>query len=353
MKILVVDDEIDEVESLSRGLRSKGHKVLQALSAQEALNHLQNDDSGIDLLITDYAMPIMNGMELLRNIRMNRGNLPVIMMTAYGQKDLVIDALRNHCDSFIEKPFTLDQLLNEIERVKDTIHKNMTARQVSEAIPMLIHQINNPLACIGGSAEVAILKLSDTVDIMKELIESTRRIARINKEIMQTGSQDGAKQQTVDVKAVLGDCVTMFREMLALKGISIEMNLGESPQFVLGNRFDIEQLFGNLISNAIDSMDGGSQKVLKIRAVVDEDSHWSSISVEDTGCGIPEQMMDKIFKPYFTGKKNGTGLGLAVVKKVVELHKGRMDVVSQPGKGTTFTISLPLIHLDHAENGSV
>lgn len=115
MKILVVDDEIDEVESLSRGLRSKGYQVLQALNGQEALNHIHNDSAGIDLVITDYAMPVMNGMELLRDIRKNHGNLPIIMMTAYGKKDLILDALRNHCDCFIEKPFTLEQLLREIQ----------------------------------------------------------------------------------------------------------------------------------------------------------------------------------------------------------------------------------------------
>jgi DNA-binding NtrC family response regulator len=71
----------------------------------------------IDLVLSDYVMPGLNGIELLKRIRENHGSLPVILMTAYGEKDLIIEALRNRCDSFLEKPFTLDQLIQEIERV--------------------------------------------------------------------------------------------------------------------------------------------------------------------------------------------------------------------------------------------
>ena len=116
MNILIVDDERVQLESLKRGLKGKGYGVVETLSAEEALEHLDKGDK-IDLVLTDYAMSGMNGLELLKKVRENHGNLPVIMMTAYGKKSLVIDALRNRCDSFIEKPFTLDQLMREIEKV--------------------------------------------------------------------------------------------------------------------------------------------------------------------------------------------------------------------------------------------
>ena len=117
MNILVVDDEIIIIETLRRGLRSKGYQVLAALSGQEAITILNNDKK-IDLVLTDYVMPGMNGMELIRMVREKDAALPVIVMTAYGKKELVIDALRNRCDSFIEKPFTLKQLMHEIEAVE-------------------------------------------------------------------------------------------------------------------------------------------------------------------------------------------------------------------------------------------
>ena len=118
MNVLIVDNEIVQVENLGIGLSSRGYHVLQALSGHEALNLIENDALEIDLVITDYAMPGINGMELLQNIRLRHGDLPVILMTAHGERDIVLDALRNQCNGFIDKPFTLDNLLHEIDRVR-------------------------------------------------------------------------------------------------------------------------------------------------------------------------------------------------------------------------------------------
>ena len=118
MNILVVDDEAEQLDSLRVGLKSRRFNVFEALNAEDALKRLNHGPEKIDIVITDYAMPGMNGMELLKKLREKNKTLPVILMTAYSKKDLVVDALRNSCNSFIEKPFSLDQLLKEIDRVK-------------------------------------------------------------------------------------------------------------------------------------------------------------------------------------------------------------------------------------------
>jgi DNA-binding NtrC family response regulator len=116
MKILVVDDDINLLESIGRGLRNKGFKVIQALSGEEALKHFDNE-SAIDLILADYVMPGMNGIDLLEKIREKSTSLPVIIMTAHWEKQIVVDAMRKNCNSFLEKPFTLDKLIKEIELV--------------------------------------------------------------------------------------------------------------------------------------------------------------------------------------------------------------------------------------------
>ena len=88
---------------------------MEALSAQDALTCLAEKE-GIDLVLTDFAMPGMNGLELLKKIRETHEFIPVIMMTAFGNKDVVADAIRNRCDGFLDKPFTLEKLLEEIDR---------------------------------------------------------------------------------------------------------------------------------------------------------------------------------------------------------------------------------------------
>ena len=117
MNILVVDDEEVQVETLKRALRSKGYQVFKALSAVEALEQLHEMTYRIDVVLTDYVMPGKDGIELLKKIRESYEELPVIIMSAYGEKEMLIDALRNRCDGFIEKPFNVDQLIGEIERV--------------------------------------------------------------------------------------------------------------------------------------------------------------------------------------------------------------------------------------------
>jgi signal transduction histidine kinase len=101
-------------------------------------------------------------------------------------------------------------------------------------------------------------------------------------------------------------------------------------------------VFKNLILNAIDSMDESREKRLSIRTEVDKDSSTISVNIEDTGCGIGKDSTSKIFMPHYTSKQHGTGLGLPVVKNVVEKNKGKIYVESEVGQGTTFMVSLPL-----------
>jgi two-component system response regulator HydG len=120
MNILIVDNNAVWLETLKRGLNISGHKVMEAMSANEALKKLSNPNTpAIDLVLTDYLMSEMNGIKLLKKIRINHGSLPVIIMTAYAENSLLIEAFRNHCNGFIEKSSTLDQLMQEIKRVME------------------------------------------------------------------------------------------------------------------------------------------------------------------------------------------------------------------------------------------
>ena len=113
--ILIVDDKRVQVKTLRRGLRTKGYRVVEAISGKQALDHLGKDET-IDIVLTDYAMPEMNGIELLKKIRETNKTTPVIIMTAYGDKDLVIEAMHYRCNGFIDKPFDMDELLEVIKK---------------------------------------------------------------------------------------------------------------------------------------------------------------------------------------------------------------------------------------------
>ena len=109
--VLIVDDKKVQLKTLKRALRTRGFLVVEAISGKQALDRLGNFKT-IDIVLTDYAMPEMNGMELLRKIRKTYKSLPVILMTAYGDKDLVVKAMHYRCNGFIDKPFDVDELLD-------------------------------------------------------------------------------------------------------------------------------------------------------------------------------------------------------------------------------------------------
>lgn len=350
MNIMIVDDEAIQLDSLNRGLRSKGYQVQGMGCPEEALSFLNDHEGPVDLVITDYAMPGMNGMELLKQIRERHKSLPVIMMTAYGEKSLVIDAMRHRCDSFIEKPFTLDELLQEIQRAEINRVQNADSHHLMQLIPKLIHQANNPLQAIMGSAELGMFELDD-VEAMKDrltsIVEATARIRTINKGILNLGRSVEDKMAPVGISTIIDDCLHMFQDLITLKGIQVNPLL--IPKVVLGNRFGLEQLFKNLFLNAVDAMDGRPEKLLNVRMEMDGDAQSISIYVEDSGCGIPCDKIDTVFSTYYTSKENGTGLGLAVIKDIVEKHRGHIQVRSEVGKGTSFIVELPVMQQEHVD----
>jgi signal transduction histidine kinase len=344
MNILVVDDEVLMIGSISRGLASKGYRVFEALGAQQALDQLDHGGHGIDLVITDYLMPTMNGIDLLNAIRRTRPILPIILMTAYAQTSLVIEALKNHCDSFIEKPFCLDQLVAEIERIRLHLLQNTKSSDLHQILPKIVHQINNPLMTISGLAELIRISADRCGTLQKyadTILAAVRQIGLINKEIMNAGRPQVGKCESVEIDALLDGCLGTFQGIFVLKGVQVKRQISGQGLRVLGDPFGLEQIFKNLILNAVDAMDDRADKILTVTVTPPKHPEFVEISIEDTGCGIREELLNNIFEPYFTEKSHGNGLGLVVVRNAVEKHGGKVLVESRVGLGSKFTVCLP------------
>jgi len=271
--------------------------------------------------------------------------LPVILMTAYAQTSLVIEAMRNHCDSFIEKPFSLDQLVAEIERIKLYLLQNTRSSDLHHVLPRLVHQINNPLMAINGFAELIRLNGSNGTLLQRyaeKILAAVKLIGHINNDIMNAGRRtEEGKLKPVELDALLDGCLEMFKGLFALKGIQVERSIPVPGLRVPGDQFGLEQVFNNLILNAVDAMDGRIKKTLTIAVTPPKNSASVEVTIEDTGCGIREEILTRIFEPYFTCKRDGNGLGLEIIKNIVEKHSGEVLVESLVGTGSTFTIRLP------------
>jgi len=344
MNILVVDDETVMVDSIRIGLESRGYRVFEGNSVKQALHQLHHGEHRIDMVVTDYLMPTMNGLDLLSVIRERHPILPVILMTAYAETSLVIEAMKNHCNSFIEKPFSLQQLVDEIETVKLYNLQNTKIGDLQKILPRIVHQINNPLTAITAYAQLLQHNMCDGVTLKKyteAILHAVGEIGLINKGIMNAGREEEDMGESVELNALLVDCIEKFQGLFFLKGVEVEMKMSEHGVWIQGNRFGIEQVFKNLILNAVEAMDDRTDKKLTIIIMPLPDLLSMEVSLEDTGCGIGQDILSRIFEPYFTDKLNGNGLGLKIVKSVIEKHGGKIFVTSQVEIGSKFTVRIP------------
>ncbi|MFI5281464.1 MAG: sensor histidine kinase, partial [Gemmatimonadales bacterium] len=135
----------------------------------------------------------------------------------------------------------------------------------------------------------------------------------------------------------------LYRAELVDRGIDFEMDLAADVPETALDAHQIQRVLLNLWRNAVDAMEGAAHAVAKaLRITTARDGDAVRITVGDTGTGMPADVASRIFTPFFTTKRNGSGLGLAVVKKVIDDHQGRIDVDTVPGGGTTFIVTLPL-----------
>ena len=346
MKILVVDDEIMQLKGIKIGLRTEKHLVVTALSAEAAIKIVKADPA-FDLIITDYLMAGNNGLDLLKGVREILPFIPVILMTAFGKKDLVIEALRNQCSGFIEKPFSFEQLLSEIARVEKLKTQIGNYHALEQSLVEIVHQINNPLTAIKGNADLALLHCQeDPLALqrnLKAIVTATNNISEINKKILNLhmAKHENATKEKINMKWLLDDCLNMFAGLMVIQKISLEKKMeGDLPQ-VFGDRFGLQQVFRNLIMNAIEAMEGKLDKQLTVTTEIDQTDSWVSVHIADTGCGVPQAFSREFFNTGTTTKKNGSGLGLRVVKGIVDCHEGQLSMSSQEGFGTTIKVTLP------------
>lgn len=227
---------------------------------------------------------------------------------------------------------------------------------VGELAAGLAHDFNNILSSIVGGAELLAMR-SDLPAEVKEFVNTVivqgERSASLIRKILDFSRRTVSEQRPTDVASFLRDCINFLRRTLP-ENISVLTDIPSGSYIANIDIVQMQQAITNLVVNARDAMpEGGELRVeLKRLTVADDErppvptmrpGEWIAISVSDTGIGIPPENLPRIFEPFFTTKEKGTGLGLAQVYGIVTQHGGFIDVKSEVGKGTTFTIYLPAV----------
>jgi len=206
----------------------------------------------------------------------------------------------------------------------------------------IAHEINNPLAGILLYSSNLVKKVPETGPLKKGLeviIHETVRCRGIIQDLLEFSREREPVKALADINGVINKALSILVNEFRLNRISLEKKLSDHLPNVLIDVNQIEQVFINFFMNAIEAIKGQGQ--VSVRSYRDENDQGVVVEIEDSGMGIPQEHLERIFEPFFSTKPKGTGLGLAVNYGIIHKHGGQIKVSSQPGRGTTMRIRLP------------
>ena len=245
----------------------------------------------------------------------------------------------------------VEQKTKELNRAHDHVLHVEKMASLGKMAAVVAHEVNNPLSGIltyakllrkwVGSGQVANEKHDEALECLDLIATESRRCGDLIKNLLTLSRTAPMNVQFSDLHTLIDRCLMLVRHQLEMGGVELQMRRGENFPLVSCDPAQIEQVLLALIMNAIDAMPRGGNLWIENRLSGDESE--VEILVRDDGAGIAPEVLEHIFEPFLTTKErgHGVGLGLAISRGIVERHNGRIEVQSELGKGTTFTVSLP------------
>ncbi|MCX7677863.1 MAG: response regulator [Spirochaetes bacterium] len=358
IRILVVDDEEKIASRISRLLEREGYSVDVAYSGEEAIHKLTIRH--YEIVLTDLNMPGKNGFDVMECIQRENLNTLPLVLTGYASIESAITAIKLGAYDFIKKPIdaaTLTlvvnraaervMLLRENKRHLEELEKLNELK--NEFLSVVSHDLRSPLATIGGYVNYLLKKgnlgdferrylviIRDIADNLYQLVNELLDISKLEIGIM------SVNREMTDISQIISMSINNFLLLAVDKNnqVVFRNNLLNPHAYI--DRMKIMQVMNNLIGNAIKFTENGTITI----TATELDTHIS-VSVSDTGVGISSENLEKIFNAYAIHKSSGTrgekgtGLGLQICKRFIELHGGTIRASSNVGEGSTFEFIIP------------
>ena len=389
--ILLVDDDQMVLKMLQSFLESQNYHVICASGGREALALIEQQQNPIDLLITDIRMPEMDGVQLLEAVRQLLPTLPMILMTGYSDFDLVVLGLKQHAFDLLFKPIEFDQmnwcitkalavkmvqrleqqyttrleeqvsqqtslLCKQLEELHEAQRKASEVDQLKHDFLCLIsHELRTPLNGIMGA--VQLIEDEETATLNREYLEilktSTQRMSTLVNNLL-TLVEARAYNQT-DNAAMNTACDAFetleqrYSKKAASSGITFTTNCLPTTDLQLNGPWDVLHIVTRcLLDNAFKFTDRGGEITYRLWSeTTTGENPRVLVQVTDNGCGIPLSRQELLFQPftqvdhYLTRRKDGIGIGLAIVRTLCDKLNGSLTLESSPEKGSSFTCSIP------------
>ncbi len=366
-RVLLVDDEIDYLDNLGQRLVLRGIPTLKASSGPEALSILESED--VDIVVLDVRMPGMDGIETLRRIKEAHPRIEVVMLTGHADLETSLDGMRFGFFDYLTKPVHIDTLIAKIHDAHDRragdgfnddtfsgkLKQHMVVADrlasLGELAGSIAHEINNPLAIIAESAGWLRSRLGHTEDVpaqveedaclaLEKIENAVDRARRISQNFLRFARSPDANVRDINIEDLAAEVVDLTGKTAYHRDVAV--SIIPEPGAVLRlstDPYQLRQVLLNLVTNAIQAVPRRGRVLLRLEG----DDREVSIAVEDNGPGIPKENIERVFEPFFTTKPDGqgTGLGLAVSRGIVERLGGRIEIDNRPGEGCTFRVVVP------------
>ncbi len=366
VQVLLVEDSVGDA-ALVRGYLEQSKvefEVRHVLRSSEALEYLAGAE--VDVVVLDLGLPDSKGLDTLLKMRGAAAGLPIVVLTGINDESLSMQALEHGAQDYLVKGMVDGDLLvhsvcHAIERHR--LHTKLIENQKLESLASLAggiaHDFNNLLTVILGRAELARAE-GTPVCVMKEAFTQIRdagdRAAELCKQLLAYSGKGNCVQLLYDLSVVVEEMSPFLQQSVA-GDVQLKHQLENSMPLIRADITQLRQLVRNLVQNAAEAI-GSKQGIITIgtRLIHADDNYlgktlWGlglaegdyvCLEVSDTGCGIDSAIRTRIFDPFFSTKYFGRGLGLSAVQGIVRACHGALQVVSERGKGSTFTILFPV-----------
>ncbi len=365
-KVLVADDEKDLVSLISYHLHKKGFQTLSAFDGSEAWKLIVSERPALTIL--DLMMPEIDGWDICKMVRQHREkdvrDMGLLMLTARGSAEDRVRGLALGADDYLTKPFSINELLLRVDKM---IHRQNVVSELDQQLKSLegqaeasqrslqglVHDLKNPLVAVGSMAKLLMKDYGrdEQLKFLNLIYDSSQKMTQWVHDILTLSSLrsgvPGKTMQEVDLVPLVRKAVEAQKESAEARQIKITVDIPDSMPRIQGYASLLERAFVNLISNAIKFTPSHGRVTLSLIPYLGfKNDPIVEFSVADTGVGIGTEDHDRIFEPFYRGKgasfTDGLGLGLSIVKQVVDLHQGRILLETEPQKGSTFSLLFPL-----------
>jgi signal transduction histidine kinase len=370
--ILLVDDEAGIRKVLGIALADSGYRVATAENGEEALRKFR--ELSPPIVLTDIKMPDMDGIELLRRIKAESPDTEVIMFTGHGDMDLAIRSLKYEATDFVTKPINDEVLEIALKRARERISLRRQLREYTEKLERLVEEKARRLieaermAAVGQTvAELAhtiknianalkgsIFVLGKGIELEEKeylhqgwrMVESNvEKIKNLSLDLLQYGKYTELRLMPCDPNQPVNQVLQLMDAKAKEQEVALcgETRYAGEPLFM--DPDGVHRCLMNLVDNAIDACRDNERLGREKRVVLGTQAvsgNGVEYRVEDNGCGMDPSLKEKLFQGFFSTKlTEGTGIGLMMTKRIVDQHRGSVEVRSQKGQGTTVVIRLP------------